>query len=80
MLERLAAGFRKAYPEIKVEFLHVAGGPALAKIDQEREGGLDGADAAPNSALGWYLGHAKAGRLLPMGQPRSAGRRSGPAR
>ena len=67
VLERLAAGFRKAYPEIKVEFLHIAGGPALAKIDQEREGGLDGADVAPNSALGWYLGHAKAGRLLPMG-------------
>ena len=67
VLERLAAGFRKAYPEIKVEFLHIAGGPALAKIDQEREGGLDGADVAPNSALGWYIGHAKAGRLLPMG-------------
>ena len=68
VLQRLADGFKKAYPDMKVEFTRMNGGPIIQRVDQERSTGADGADAIIGSEIGWMTERARQGLLLkPMG-------------
>lgn len=67
-IERIAAGFRKAYPDIRIEFLRGPSGEQLTKVEQERASGVDGADVLISTELAWFIDRAKEGRLLkPVG-------------
>lgn len=67
-LDRIAAGFRKAYPDIRLEFLRGPSGEQLTKVEQERASGVDGADVLISTELAWFIDRAKEGRLLrPVG-------------
>jgi len=61
---RLVAGFRKAYPDIAIEFLRSTGGEQLTRITQEQAAGLDGADVWTTTEVGWMRSRAKEGKLL----------------
>ncbi len=67
-IERIATGFRKAYPDIRLEFLRGPSGEQLTKVEQERASGVDGADVLISTELAWFIDRAKEGRLLrPVG-------------
>lgn len=70
---RLADGFKKAFPDIPIEATRGPSGPLQTKLDQERAGNLDGADAAILSESGWFIEQGKAGRLLRAQGPGSVG-------
>jgi iron(III) transport system substrate-binding protein len=68
VLQRLADGFRKAYPDIKVEFTRMNGGPIIQRADQERTTGTDGADLIIGSEIAWMVERARQGLFhKPMG-------------
>lgn len=69
VLQRLSDGFRKAYPELRVEFTRMNSGPMIARLDQERMTRVDGADVAIATEYAWLQGHAGAGNLLPSSGP-----------
>lgn len=64
VIERIAVGFRKTYPDIKLEFNRGASGPLLSKIEQERGNNLDGADMFVSTEIAWFDARAKEGKLL----------------
>ena len=67
-MQRVVAGFSKAYPDIAIEAVRITGAPMLAKIDQERASGADGADAWMSAEWIWYAQRAREGVLLkPVG-------------
>ena len=67
-LNRVAAGFTKANPDVAIEFYRAPGGALMIKIDQERSAGLDGADVWVGGEAVWALARAKEGKLLkPVG-------------
>lgn len=72
-LQRVAAGFKKAYPDIAVEWQRGSSGPLVAKIDQERGANADGADVFLSTETAWYLGRLREGRLLKPAGPALAG-------
>jgi len=75
VLDRVVAGFRKAYPEIAVEQLRAVASLSTSRADQEKENGLDGADVMMNAEKMWFLKHAKAHALLkPVGPAATAWR------
>ncbi len=63
VLQRLSDGFRKAYPTIKVEFTRMNSGPMIARLDQERTSGADGADVAMPTDYAWMRSRVKEGQL-----------------
>lgn len=69
VLQRLTDGFKKAYPEIKVEFTRMNGGPIVVRVDQERANGTDGADLIIGSEIGWMIERSKQGALLKLAGP-----------
>lgn len=71
--ERIAAGFRKAYPDIVIEHLRGPSGEQLTKVEQERASGVDGADVLISTELAWFIERAKEGRLLRPVGPSVAG-------
>jgi iron(III) transport system substrate-binding protein len=72
VVERIAGGFRKAYPDIKLEFTRGPSGPLLSKIEQERGGNLDGADLFISTEVSWFDERAKEGKLLKPTGPAAA--------
>lgn len=62
--ERLVAGFRKVYPDIAVETVRGPSGQVLARVEQERNSGTEGADFFLSTEVGWFDEQARAGRLL----------------
>lgn len=65
---RVVAGFRKLYPDIAIEVVRGPSGEVLAKVDQERAAGIDGADMFVSTEVGWFTDRAKEGKLLkPVG-------------
>lgn len=76
-LNRVVAGFKKAYPDIAIEFFRAAGGAILIKVDQERGSGVDGADVWVGGEGAWAVARAKEGKLLKPSGPAS---RDWPAR
>lgn len=67
-LARMIEGFKKAYPDIAVEFQRIPSGPLLTKIDQERSSNAEGADVANATEVNWFVARAREGKLLkPVG-------------
>ena len=67
-LARIVDGFKKAYPDIAVDFQRIPSGPLLTKLDQERGSGAEGADVANATEINWFVARGKEGKLLrPIG-------------
>ena len=65
---RVVAGFKKLYPDIAIDVVRGPSGEVLAKVDQERAAGIDGADMFVSTEVGWFTDRAKEGKLLkPVG-------------
>ncbi len=65
---RIAAGFKKLYPDIAIEVVRGPSGEVLAKVDQERAAGIDGADVFLSTEVSWFTDRAREGKLLkPVG-------------
>jgi iron(III) transport system substrate-binding protein len=75
-MNRIVAGFRQAYPDIKIAFIRNTTGALIAKIEQERAASVDGADVAMNSEASWFWGRGEEGALL---KPFGPGATSWPA-
>ena len=69
---RLVAGFKKAYPDIDIEFTRGPSGEILTKVGQEQSGGVDGADVFISTELEWFRARAKEGKLLKPVGPEAA--------
>ena len=66
---RIATGFRKMYPEIAIEIVRGPSGEVLAKVDQERTAGIDGADVFLSTEVAWFTERAREGKLLKPAGP-----------
>lgn len=66
---RITAGFRKLYPDINVDVVRGPSGEVLAKVDQERATGIDGADVFVSTEVGWFTDRAREGKLLKPAGP-----------
>jgi iron(III) transport system substrate-binding protein len=67
-LDRILAGFRKAYPEIQIEGFRAAANNLVPKVEQERATGTEGADVVIDD-MTWVPSQAKAGTLLKPAGP-----------
>jgi iron(III) transport system substrate-binding protein len=66
--QRLLAGFRKAYPDIAIDYVRLSSGEMVTRIDQERGSGADGGDVWLGAEVLWFQAREKEGRLLkPVG-------------
>lgn len=66
--DRIAAGFRKKYPEIAIETFRAAAGQLMPRVDQERLNNSDGADVLISTEVSWYPLRAKENQLVvPIG-------------
>lgn len=66
--QRLINGFRKAYPDIAIDYVRLSSAEMLTRIDQERAAGVDGADVWLSAEVLWFQTRDKEGRLLkPVG-------------
>lgn len=73
-VDRVVSGFRKAYPEIAVQYLRSAAGRMGARLDRERASGSeDGADVWINSEPAWLKERSREGHLLRLVGPAVAG-------
>ena len=72
LITRLVTGFKAANPDIPIEFVRLTSGALLAKVDQERAAGADGADVVITSEVAWTEAFAKAGNLLTPAGPATA--------
>lgn len=63
VLTRIKADFEKANPGITLEFVRMAGTPIIAKVEQERKSGADGADVLQQTEMLWFQAQAKEGLL-----------------
>lgn len=69
-VDRVVSGFRKAYPEIAVQYLRSSAPRMSARLDRERaSAGGDGADVWINSEPAWLRERSKAGQLLKLAGP-----------
>jgi iron(III) transport system substrate-binding protein len=68
-MQRVAAGFRKAYPDIAIEAQRGSSGPMLTKVDQERNTNADGADVFLSTETSWYLARLREGKLIKPSGP-----------
>ena len=66
---RITAGFKKHYPDIAVEVVRGPSGEVLAKVDQERASGIDGADVFLSTEVSWFTERAREGKLLKPAGP-----------
>ncbi len=64
VMDRLKEDFNKLYPNITVEGSRIIGGAGNAKLDAERQQGLDGADIAVLTEVAWVDARAKEGSLV----------------
>lgn len=69
---RLVAGFRKAHPDIAIEFTRGPSGELLTKVGQEQAGSIDGADVFISTEVEWFKGRGKEGKLLKPSGPEVA--------
>jgi iron(III) transport system substrate-binding protein len=67
-LQALQSGFEKKYG-ITVEFLRTGSDQAVARMDQERSSGADGADVGIVTEEKWYQERTAAHQLLPLTGP-----------
>lgn len=70
--QRLIAGFRKAYPDIAIDYVRLSSSEMLTRIDQERNSGVDGADVWLSAEVLWFTERDKEGKLLKLVGPNAA--------
>lgn len=70
--QRLLAGFKKAYPDIAIDYTRLSSGEMVTRIDQERAAGADGADVWLGAEVLWFQARDKEGRLLKLVGPNAA--------
>jgi iron(III) transport system substrate-binding protein len=63
LVERIKADFAKAYPGITLETTRFAGTTVISKLDQERQGGMDGGDVVVTVEILWLEERVKEGNL-----------------
>ncbi|MBM3346917.1 MAG: extracellular solute-binding protein, partial [Betaproteobacteria bacterium] len=69
---RIKAAFEKAHPRITLEWVRYGSGALMAKIDQERSMGAEGADVAVSTETAWFDRHGKQGLVkAPVGPARA---------
>lgn len=67
-LARLKTDFEKTVPGITFEFVRMSGSAIIAKIEQERSSGADGADVLQQTEMAWFQARAKEGSVRsPLG-------------
>lgn len=72
-IDRVVSGFRKAYPEIAVQYLRSGAARISNRLDRERTAGTgDGADVWINSEPAWLKERSKDGHLLKLLGPAAA--------
>ena len=72
VVARVKADFEKAYPGIVLEESRVVAAASIARLDQERSTGADGADAGVLAELAWVDARGKEGTLkMPVGPSRN---------
>ena len=69
---RIRADFEKAFPGISLEYTRLASGQMVAKLNQERSTGVDGAEVAILTDRGWLEDRVKDGTLAPIMGPNAA--------
>jgi iron(III) transport system substrate-binding protein len=69
---RIRADFEKAYPGISLEYTRLASGQMIAKLNQERATGIDGAEIAILTDRGWLEDRVKDGSLAAIAGPNAA--------
>ena len=68
IIERIKADFTKAYPGITLETTRLTGTSVITKLDQERQGGMEGGDVVITVEILWLEDRVKDGALRkPMG-------------
>ncbi|MBM3345097.1 MAG: extracellular solute-binding protein [Betaproteobacteria bacterium] len=66
--QRLLAGFKKAYPDIAIDYVRGTSAQMVARVDQERAAGADGGDVWLGAEVLWFQSRDKEGLLLkPVG-------------
>jgi len=70
--QRLLAGFKKAYPDIAIDYTRLSSGEMVSRIDQERASGADGGDVWLGAEVLWFQARDKEGRLLKLVGPNAA--------
>lgn len=68
-IQRAAAGFKKLHPEIEIVYQRGPSGQLITKIEQERNGNVDGADMLISTETNWGVDRAREGRLLKVSGP-----------
>ena len=63
IIERIKADFGKQYPGITLESTRFAGTTVINKLDQERQGGMDGGDVVITVEILWMEDRAKEGNI-----------------
>jgi iron(III) transport system substrate-binding protein len=63
IIERIKADFTKAYPGITLETTRLTGTSIITKLDQERQGGMDGGDVVITVEILWLEERLKEGTL-----------------
>lgn len=69
---RIRADFEKAYPGMSLEYTRLASGAMVAKLNQERSTGVDGAEVAILTDRGWLEDRVKEGSLVAPTGPNAA--------
>lgn len=69
---RIRADFEKAYPAISVEYQRLPSGQMVAKLNQERATGVDGAEIAILTDKPYLDDRVKDGTLVPFSGPNAA--------
>lgn len=67
--QQIADGFRKAHPDITIEAVALPSIQLLAKVDQERASGSDGADVFLTSEIDWMSDKSRDKALLAPAGP-----------
>jgi iron(III) transport system substrate-binding protein len=70
--QRLLAGFKKAYPDIAIDYTRLSSGEMVSRIDQERASNADGGDVWLGAEVLWFQSRDKEGQLLKLVGPNAA--------
>ena len=71
--DRVKADFERLHPGIRLEVSRIAGPPLLAKLEQERQTGADGADVFNTIEIQWIQESAKKGYFVAPKGPAAKG-------
>ena len=72
LIARITEAFKRAHPDIAIEYVRGTSGQMVAKIDQERAANVDGADVFITSETAWFVARAKDGGLQKPSGPAMA--------